>query len=262
MIRYLRLYLYFLRFSFSRAMEFRVDFFFRVFMDSFFYVAHLAFFTILYRHTAELGGWTLDQALIFASAIFVQDALQMTLFSNNCWWLPIYINRGDLDYYLIRPVSSLFFLSTRDFAANSFLNLILAGAIMVWALGRYPDPLPAVRIAIFLFCLLLGTGIYYCLRMVFLIPVFWIQSNRGFDSIFWSLEELGNRPDRIYPGWMHRILVSIIPFALMISYPTRTLFEGDLLTVVLHLVTVTGLGFALVIAFWRWGLRNYASASS
>ena len=34
MIRYLRLYGYFLRFSFSRAMEFRFDFFFRIFMDS------------------------------------------------------------------------------------------------------------------------------------------------------------------------------------------------------------------------------------
>ena len=33
MSRYLRLYLHFLRFSFSKAIEFRVDFFFRVLMD-------------------------------------------------------------------------------------------------------------------------------------------------------------------------------------------------------------------------------------
>ena len=62
----------------------------------------------------------------------------MTVFANNMWWLPIAVNRGDLDYYLVRPVSSLFFLSLREFAANSFLNLLLATGILVWALARYP----------------------------------------------------------------------------------------------------------------------------
>ena len=122
MWRYLRLYLNFLRFSFSRAMEFRVDFFFRVGMDTIWYAIHLTFFTVLFRHTGLLGGWDFDQCLIFAASLFVADAIQMTVFSNNMWWLPIYVNKGDLDYYLVRPVSSLFFLSVRDFAANSFLR--------------------------------------------------------------------------------------------------------------------------------------------
>ena len=32
--------------------------------------------------------------------------------------MPLAINRGELDYHLIRPVSPLFMLSLRDFAAN------------------------------------------------------------------------------------------------------------------------------------------------
>ena len=63
--------------------------------------------------------------MVFVGSVFVADALIMTVFSNNLWWLPIYVNRGDVDYYLVRPVSSLFMLSLRDFAANSFLNLLM-----------------------------------------------------------------------------------------------------------------------------------------
>ena len=44
MIRYLRLYGCFLRFSFSRAMEFRLDFFFRVLMDVVWNLVNLGFF--------------------------------------------------------------------------------------------------------------------------------------------------------------------------------------------------------------------------
>ena len=49
MRRYLRLYAYFLRFSFSRAMEFRFDFFFRIVMDLVWYVMHLVFFRVLFK---------------------------------------------------------------------------------------------------------------------------------------------------------------------------------------------------------------------
>ena len=132
MKRYLSLYLHFLRFSFSRAMEFRLNFFFRVVMDIVYYAVNLAFFSIIYQHTSLLGGWTLDQVYVFVCGFLFVDALHMTVFANNHWWLPLFINRGDLDYYLVRPVSSLWFLSLRDFAANSFLNLVIAGGLLVW----------------------------------------------------------------------------------------------------------------------------------
>ena len=64
-MRYLTLYAHFLRFSFSRAMEFRLNFFFRVVMDVVYYVVNLAFFTVIYQHTTLLGGWTLDQVYVF-----------------------------------------------------------------------------------------------------------------------------------------------------------------------------------------------------
>ena len=183
-MRYLVLYLYFLRFSFSRALEFRVDFFFRVVMDVIYYVVHLAFFTVIYQHTELLGGWTLDQVYVFVCGFLFVDAVHMTLFSNNLWWLPIFINRGDLDYYLVRPVSSLYFLSLRDFAANSFLNLLIAAGLLTWALARYPEPLGAGRVLLYLAFLLVGAYIYYLLRLAFIIPVFWLQSSRGLEKCY------------------------------------------------------------------------------
>ena len=80
--RYGRLYLHFLRFSFSRAMEFRLDFWFRIVMDVIYYAVHLAFFTIIYQHTSLLGGWTLDQTYIFVCGFLLVDALDMTIFAT------------------------------------------------------------------------------------------------------------------------------------------------------------------------------------
>ncbi len=260
--RYVRLYLHFLRFSFAKALQFRLDFFFRVVMDGLWYAVNLAFFGILFQHTGVLGGWDFDQVLVFAGAVFFADALHMTVFANNMWWLPFAVNKGELDYYLVRPVSSLFFLSLREFAANSFLNLLLAIGILVWALTRYPHPLTAGSVTLYVAFLLLGVFINYVLNMLFLIPVFWLHTAHGLREIYFAFDRFSGRPHGIFRGLALRMLTSILPFALIASYPTQGLFDAFPRGLVIHMLLVAAVLFAVMVWFWRRGLKAYASASS
>lgn len=259
--RYLRLYGAFLRFSFSKALQFRLDFYFRVVMDVVFYAVHLLFFTVIYRHTPMLGGWDLEQIYVFACGAMLVDAIHMTIFANNMWWLPIYINRGDLDYYLVRPVSSLFFLSMREVAANSCLNLILAAGLVTWSLIHHGG-FGWDRILIYLAFLCLGAFIHYLIRVIFITPVFWLHSNRGLDEVAWTLNRLSEKPHQIYPGAMRWVLVTVLPLAMTASYPAHVLFDGLRPAVLLHVLGVTAALFVFVIWFWNRGLRAYSSASS
>lgn len=261
-MRYLRLYAYFVRFSFSRAMEFRVDFFFRVGMDALWYLMHLGFFGVIYRHTTELGGWTFDQAIVFTASMFVVDAVHMTVFSNNMWWFPLLVNRGDLDYYLVRPVRPLFFLSLRDFAANSFLNLVMAAGIFAWALARVPGGVGAGSLAGLLCLLACGIVVGYVVHMLFLVPVFWMQSGSSLRDVHYALHEFSVRPHRVYTGWARRILMSILPYAVIVSMPVDAFFSGFPARVVLHVLAVTAGSFCVLVWFWGRGLRAYSSASS
>lgn len=262
MTRYLRLYACFVRFSMTRAMEFRFDFFFRIVMDLIFYVVQIAFFEILFLHSPTIGDWTRDQVILFVSGCLVVDALNMTVFSNNLWWMPIFINRGDLDYYLVRPVSTLFFVSLRDFATNSFINLLMTFGILAWAIHRYPEPLGAGKVALFCALIVAGTILNFLTHVCFLMSAFWTHTGQGAHSVFWSLNKMYERPDRIYTGWFRRVVVTILPFGLMASFPTRMLIDPFDPSVLAHFVAVL-VGFAFFTR-WLWGrgLRVYASASS
>ncbi len=262
MWRYLRLYLHFLKFSFSRSLEYRMDFWFRIVMDCVFYIVELTFFTVLYQHTDMLGGWDYDQMLIFVSGYLVIDAIHMTVFSNNMWWLPIYVNKGDLDYYLVRPVSSLFFLSLRDFAANSFLNLIIASGILTWSILRYPGELGAANLAWFLVLIVNGGILHYILQMYFQIPVFWTHTNRGLMTAFFTTGKLMERPDKIYPKWTRRFLMTIFPTLLVVALPARVLFDGPSLQLLALILGVTAIAFLGMRSLWSIALRGYSSASS
>lgn len=261
-MRYFRLYLHFLRFSFSKAMEFRVDFFFRIVMDCFFYAINIAFYQLLFLHTSTLAGWNEEQAMIFVAAYILVDALQMTIFSTNLWWFPILVNRGDLDYYLVRPVSTLFFLSTREFAANSLCNVFIAIGIMIWAFFSYSGPLLWWKILLFIVLILNGTFMYYMVHMLFLVGVFWTHSARGFDSMFRQLCLVYERPDGIFRGTARKIFTTILPFCLMCSFPARLLFEDFQFSILLHIIAVTLCIFFLLQAVWKISLKAYSSASS
>lgn len=261
-MRYLKLYIYFLRFSFSKAMEFRIDFTFRIVMDLIYYAVNILFFKILYLHTPILGGWSEDQIMVFVGSYLLIDAISMTVFSSNMWWLPYFINRGELDYYLIRPVSPLFFLSLREFSANSFVNLVIALGIFVFALVNYDGSFSFPDLLLYVLLLINGTLIHFCLQMMMIIPVFWTQSARGFVDLFYSMSLSMERPDRIFRGWVKVLFTTILPFGLMASFPTRLFLEGFNLSTFLHLSAVTALVWVLMISFWRWGLRSYSSASS
>lgn len=262
MWRYPRLFAHFVQFSVSRSMEFRFDFFFRIVMDLLFYAVQISFYMILFNATDSIGGWNQSQALIFVAAYCVVDAVQMTLFSNNMWFLPVAVNKGDLDYHLIRPVSSLFMLSLRDFAVNSFVNLIFAVGLLVWALGRYPGPIDPVWLICFLLLVPFGAFFHYCLHLLFVLPVFWTQASRGFEQVFWSLTRFSERPHQVFRGWTRRILLSLLPFGLMASMPAHVLFGEVGWMGVVHIVSVAAALFAFVCFLWSRALRVYGSASS
>lgn len=262
MTRYLRLYLNFLRFSFSRAMEFRVDFFFRIFMDLFFYLVDIGFYKVIYRQTPVLGGWSEDQVMVFVGSYLLLDAVNMTVFANNLWFLPTMINRGDLDYYLTRPVSSLFFLTLRDFAANSFVNLLMAVGLFIYFLTQYSGPLTLPGVLLLLGLLGIGMVLRYCVRMLTIVPVFWWHSGRGMELVFWHMTRFLERPDRIFTGWTRRILMSVLPFSLMASVPVRLFLETFDRQLFLHLLLVTACFMLALRILWRAGLRAYSSASS
>lgn len=262
MWRYTRLYAYFLRFSFSRAMEFRFDFFFRIVMDTVFYAVSIAFFKVLYLHTPLLGGWTEPQIMIFVAGYLLTDALMMTFVANNFWMLPININTGALDYYLTRPVSSLFFLTFRDFAANSFLNLVIAAGILWWAIARYPGELGASNILLYLVLLVVGNALHAMLSLIFIIPTFWLQSGMGLRELYFIMTPYMERPHQVFAPWLRRILLTALPLALIVSVPTHVLFEGPTLMRISQMVLVPAAVFLFLLWFWRRGLRAYVSASS
>ena len=262
MLRYLKLYSHFIRFSLSKAFEFRVDFALNSLLAVVYALGILGFYKIIFLHSDTIAGWGQSELLLLVGAWLMVDALQNTMIAANMEELPLLVNRGGLDYYLLRPVSSLFFVSLRDIMPQSWVDFLIATLVLGLGLQSYPEELAGWKILLFFLLIINGTFLYYLLRLLLIIPVFWIHSSEGLSILFWSLHRFGERPDRIFTGMSRKILVSILPFCLIVSFPTRLLVEPFDLHILLHLALVT-LGLAsFTFLLWNRALRSYSSASS
>jgi ABC-2 type transport system permease protein len=262
MLRYCRLYLHIISFSFGKATAYRFDFWCRILMDIAYYAVSIGFFKILFLKTGTLGGWTEQQVMIFVGAGLVLDALQMTTISGNLWELPSTINKGDLDYHIVRPISTLFFLCFHEFAVGSLVNFAIAASFFGWALSQYPVAFTVLQLLTFLFFLFVGFLLFFGLRLLVSLPVFWTQSPYGLERIFYSMLPLMERPDVIFRGAVRLLILTALPFALMVSFPARMFFDGFDSGTALHMFVVLLCLWSVVFWVWRRGVASYSSASS
>lgn len=262
MSRYLRLYTHFIKFSLSKAFEFRLDFWIHCALCLIYAGAILGFYKVLYSHTDSIGGWNAHEAQFLIAAWLIVDAIQNAIISSNLEELPLLVNKGSLDYYLVRPVSSLFFVSLREFSAQAWVDVFIAVAVLIGAILNYPEYIPLWKYAVYFLLVLNGVFVFYLIRAVLILPVFWFHNAEGLSLLFWSFHRAGERPDRIYHGVVRTILVSVLPFCLIASFPTRLLIEEWSWNIFLHLVGVTVLLFTLLLVLWQKALRAYSSASS
>lgn len=243
-------------------MEFRLDFFFRIIMDVVFYAINIAFFKLIFLHTNLFGGWTSSEATIFIAAYLVVDALQMVLSANGLYQIIQLINHGDLDYCLVRPVSTLFMTIFKEFAANSVINLFIAAAIMCWALIMHPVSFPLWKLSIFFILLFCGYVLHTLIRLVMTLPTFWTHSGMGLVNLFHASCRFAERPDGIFGDWTRRFLISLLPLCLIASLPCRFLFEEKRWDIVMYTFLIVGSFGYFTKLLWQNGLRAYSSASS
>ncbi|MBX3020921.1 MAG: ABC-2 family transporter protein [Bdellovibrionales bacterium] len=262
MRRYFRLWLSFLRASALADFEYRANISVRIFGEIVWYTTQLSVFEVLYTHTNTISGWDVNAMRVFMGTLFLVDNLYMVLFHENMDGLNSLVRKGDLDLYLVKPISSQFMVSCRKVSVAYVINLMLITAYLTWAISGLAHPITAWQVLSYVVLVLFGLGTYYGLRFMFGTLVILLQDAGNVQFVWHQLFRLATRPDPIYSSYLRFIVLTFFPVAFMASVPSRVLVEGISLPL---MFTAAGLAVFLVWLshwFWETALKRYSSASS
>ena len=217
----------------------------------------------LLRTQYTINGWSFDEALIVVGIYTLLDGLQQTLLAPNRQQINEFVREGTLDFVLIKPIDSQFWLSARKVSVWGVPNILLGLGLIVYAasfrLEPAVEPTNYLRLVI---PLTVGITIYYALGFLLSTLAIWFTKLANVTHAMHALLEAGRYPIAAYPGAYRAFFTFVLPVAFMTTVPAEVLLGRGNLNWVLAGLAIAA---ALLLAarwFWRYALRFYTSASS
>jgi ABC-2 type transport system permease protein len=263
LIRHIKLYLKFAKFSMMIETEYRWSFFLEIMVELAFFTATLTGLAVLLSNVTTLAGWTRAELyVLYGVNMIFSELLLGTSFINSLRDLPDKIRRGDIDLVLVKPMNSLFAVSlTRPYFAS--LPSLLSG-VFVASYGFYTGHLSFSPISLLSFLLLLGMGLIigYSLGVIISSLTFWIAGATPLPRIAEQVTFQSKHPFDIYSGVWRTVFFWVIPTGLMVSFPSSALLGKSSGIVMLQSFVVAIVFLSLARLVWKRGLKVYDSASS
>lgn len=136
MIRHLRLLRILWSASIAAEMEYRANFVMACITSLFTLLSALLTLSLLYQHGYEMGGWSWPAALLVVAIYTVLDGLQQSFMAPNRTRVTEHVRNGTLDFVLLKPIDTQFWLSLRTFSPWGLPNVVMGLALIGYAGSR------------------------------------------------------------------------------------------------------------------------------
>lgn len=262
MSKYWRIYKIYFSNSFSYFAQYRKDFFFNIFIN--FVWIGILFLTveIVFSQTQTIVGWDKEQVYLLTMFWVIADEIFVLFFGGNLFSIPDYVTEGVIDFYLVKPASTLFLISTKYILFRGVARLLGELGILIWVLYNFSYSFSVSSWLWAIILLLLGIVAQFAIVLILNTLSFWYMRIDNINDAMGVMSIVGRYPLDVFNRFFKIIFLSIMPVALFAYVPTATLFGKWPWYGILYAVLVSCLLFILALAFWRYALKKYSSASS
>lgn len=216
--------------------------------------------SLLYQGGYQPGGWRFEEALLVLAAFLMLDGLAFTLLSPNLNRVVEQVQKGTLDFVLLKPLDSQFWLSFRTLSPWGLSDGLIGLALWLYAGNRLQfgaaDYLTDLGLLGMAFVML------YSLWFIIGCSSIWFVKVANATEVLRAVLEAGRFPVQAFPAAYRFIFTFVVPVAFLTTVPAEAAL-GRLTLSNLGLAVLMALGLLLFSrVFWRFALRSYTSASS
>lgn len=258
--RYWKILKLFVATALAAELEYRVNFVIATFTSLGSLAGSLFSLFLFYQTGYTFEGWSWEEALVVLGVFTLLQGFSTTFLAPNLNQIVKHVQQGTLDFVLLKPISSQFWLSTRTVSPWGLPDLIFGLVLIGYAGSRlgiegYAYLWSAVP-------LIFGLLSLYSLWFMLGATSIWFVKIYNVTEVLRGLLEAGRFPMAAYPVAYRFFFTFIVPVAFLTTVPAETLLNrvqagwilgSGMLAVILLLVSRS---------FWRFALRFYTSASS
>ena len=215
---------------------------------------------LFYRTGYTFQGWRWEEALIVLGIFTLLQGFSSTFLAPNLNRIVDHVQKGTLDFVLLKPISSQFWLSTHTLSPWGLPDLIFGVILISYAGGRLGITLTNYLISAI--PLVFGLGSLYSLWFMLGATSIWFVKIYNVTEVLRGLLEAGRYPMVAYPIAYRFFFTFVVPVAFFTTVPAEAML-GRVQVGWIVGAGLLALGLLIVTRFfWSFALRFYTSASS
>ena len=216
--------------------------------------------SLFYRNGYTFDGWNWQEATIVLGLFTLLQGFSATFLVPNLNSIVKQVEQGTLDFVLLKPISSQFWLSTKTISPWGLPDLLF-GTILILYAGNQLGLTWSGYLAS-LIPLGFGVVILYSLWFMLGATSIWFVKVYNVTEVLRGLLEAGRYPMVAYPAIYRFFFTFVVPVAFLTTVPAQAMLDRSELTWILGAAALAIALFLFSIFFWRFALRFYTSASS
>jgi len=226
-------------------------------------IISIVFFRVIFANVTTLAGWNFYQVLflyLFARIIMV---------THSGWtkkgvqsMATDLIRRGEFDFYLAKPVDSMFMVSIKSPRIYSFITLFYLIPFAIYAATKTGIEIGIDNILWFFVLGLLAFILYYFLSILVITPAFWFIRLWTIGDTMDRLGSFMRYPAGIFSQTIKIVLMVIFPIITISYIPAEILFNPPSGRNIIFMFLITIIFALITRLIWRLGEKGYNSASS
>ena len=225
-------------------------------------VGSIFLLTIFFQNTDNIGGWKFEQALIIQGIYTILNGITNTWFNPNLTEIVKHIREGTLDFVLLKPIDSQFFISLKKIAPSGFMEIILGVAILFYCIGINKININLGFLFLCFTTLICSIVILYSIWFLISTTTIWFVKTWNATEVLRSFLYVGRFPLNSF-SFSLRIFFSIfVPIAFITTIPSETFLGLAQLWEIFLELLVSGIFLIISRRFWLFALKFYTSASS
>lgn len=262
LFRYLKLFIDLFKLRLSQQMIYSLNFWVGVFVDIIVFFIQLIVFETIYTQVDLVNGWSKYHMSFYLGTFMIVDSLSMFSYYMGVIGIPHMVKGGLLDMYILKPVSTLFFISFKNVNAGSLFIAVPGISLVVYSVKKLDISVTFGKVTGYVFLVLLMLLLLYDIMLIVRTFSFWVVSINSLEGLETEMENFSYRiPGIALKGIAKVVFYVFIPYGLIATIPTQFFTQQISLQMWGYIIFICFVFTMVSMLFWKFGLKYYTSVN-
>ena len=260
--KYLKVYKKFLHTSLASELEYKTNILIDLITAILSLIGSIFLLSIFFQNNGSIGSWEFEEALIIQGIYTILNGITNTWFNPNLTEIVKHIREGTLDFVLLKPIDSQFFISLKKINPSGFLEIMLGFCLLIFCIRINQINLNLSFLSLSFITIICSICILYSLWFLISTTTIWFVKTWNATEVLRSFLYIGRFPLNSFSFSLRVFFSVFIPIAFITTIPSEVFLGLSQFWKILLEFIVATVFLITSRKFWLFALKFYSSASS